>query len=293
MHHPNAEISDDVSVVIPTHKRLDTLERSLQSVVSQTHQPRSVFVVDDVGDWRVRDLVLSFAETYPVQYVDGSERSTKSAGASRNQGAALSTSTWLAFLDDDDYWLPQFLATAMTEIRGGPARMWACNVFIEHKGNVISNWQRPEVEWDRRALPKGGVSGSNLVVARSVFESVEGYDPNLPVWNDLDLELRLRLAGTVIAVSPQNLVGADADGADHLTSASLRRANGLSLFLAKNGAHMSRGDRRRLRAAMHSSFAHFADGWRDRLTHRTVQAANTWPRDLLRQALHGSSKPFA
>lgn len=100
-----------VSCVIPTYKRSDTLKRAITSVLNQTYRNLEILVVDDnergsqesadvadvtknIKDKRVR-LVLQ------EKHINGAE--------ARNAGVRASRGEFIAFLDDDDEWLPEKL----------------------------------------------------------------------------------------------------------------------------------------------------------------------------------------
>ena len=95
-----------VSVVIPTLDRPKLLLRAIDSVLRQTYQeievivvvdrpdPDTVSAVQSVNDPRVRLIVNPYSST---------------AAGARNAGADHATGEWIAFLDDDDEWLPNKL----------------------------------------------------------------------------------------------------------------------------------------------------------------------------------------
>lgn len=101
------------SVVIPTHDRADLLGRAVASVLGQTVTDLEVIVVDDAGsvpvavppDPRVRVVRRS---------VNGG------AGACRNTGVELATGRYVAFLDDDDTWVPDRLELALAGLARAP-----------------------------------------------------------------------------------------------------------------------------------------------------------------------------
>src|SRR3954471_3920817 len=98
-----------VSVVVPTHNRADVVGRAVASVLAQTERDLEVIVVDDAstdgtaqrlaelakGDDRIRIIANAVA---------------LGGGGARNAGIAASRGQWVAFLDDDDEWLPAKLA---------------------------------------------------------------------------------------------------------------------------------------------------------------------------------------
>src|SRR5438445_11739690 len=106
-----------VSVVIPTLDRPRLLLRAIDSVLRQTHQDIEVIVVVDrpsgdivsaiqsVNDPRLRLVVNSYSLT---------------AGGARNTGADHATGEWIAFLDDDDAWLPEKLERQLAFTSGRP-----------------------------------------------------------------------------------------------------------------------------------------------------------------------------
>ena len=96
-----------VSVIIPTHDRPEWLRSSISSVLQQTFQDLEVIVIDDASTVPVDDVIGSFHDTR-IHYM----RLEKSQGvaAARNVGLKHSQGKYIAFLDDDDSWLPPKLA---------------------------------------------------------------------------------------------------------------------------------------------------------------------------------------
>lgn len=101
-----------VSVIIPTYKRSPImLKRALESVANQTYTQLEVVVVDDSPEDfplrdQVKETVLSFNKRFPLQYIRHSV-GQQGGGAARNTGILKSSGEFLAFLDDDDEWLPK------------------------------------------------------------------------------------------------------------------------------------------------------------------------------------------
>ncbi len=119
----------------------------------------------------------------------------------------------------------------------------------------------PRSDLDPRGVfrSSAGVTGSSVVVRRTVFDRVGGFDPGLPVQNDRDFFLRVLDGGHRYAVQPQPLVEMRDHGHGRLTDASARRADGVLLFLAKHGSRFSWWDRRILRYTSH--YTRMACAW--------------------------------
>jgi len=104
-----------VSCVIPTYKRSDTLKRAVDSVLRQTYQKIEILVVDDneqgsEDSQQVAELVASFDNkkvkiVLQKKHINGAE--------ARNAGIRASSGEFIAFLDDDDEWLPEKLEKQM------------------------------------------------------------------------------------------------------------------------------------------------------------------------------------
>lgn len=98
-----------VSVIIPTYKRSTFLERAIQSVLDQTYTNVEIIVSDDnIPDSEfckeTRQKVQAFEDTGKVKYIKTSGQT--GGGAARNFAIKYCTGEYVAFLDDDDVFLP-------------------------------------------------------------------------------------------------------------------------------------------------------------------------------------------
>jgi len=133
-----------ISVIIPLFNKAAYIERALASVAAQTFTDYEVIVIDDGStdggaavaansrDPRVR--VLSQPNTGP--------------GAARNRGLAEASGEFIAFLDADDEWLPDFLLRALAVLESGASLVG--NGYYEYP-----NGNSTEQFWRRRGLNDG------------------------------------------------------------------------------------------------------------------------------------------
>lgn len=105
-------LAADVVTVVPTFRRPELLVTAVASALAQTYPDHAVIVIDDGGglpalpqDPRLRVLSLAC--------------NTRTPGVVRNVGIRLTESRLIAFLDDDNTWRPDHLATAVAEINRG------------------------------------------------------------------------------------------------------------------------------------------------------------------------------
>jgi len=201
----------DVTVVIPTFDRGPLLERSIHSVLAQTRRPARVIVVDN-GEQpttaRFDDPIVDVVRTAPRI---GPSRS-------RNIGAERATTPLIAFLDDDDIWLPAFLERTLAVFTADPS-LAAVVGRLERRG--ADGRQTPyklfptEPEAQRAVYFKNpGFGGSYIILKRDLLLAMGGFDTRMPASVDRDLAARLLERGERIGVAPDAVaVVCDHDGA--------------------------------------------------------------------------------
>ncbi|PJA63262.1 MAG: glycosyl transferase, partial [Candidatus Portnoybacteria bacterium CG_4_9_14_3_um_filter_44_9] len=112
-----------VSVIIPTCNRPDLLPRAIKSVLSQIYQDFEIIVVDD-GDKRSAENVVRQFKDNRIKYIKHVER--KGGAAARNTGIKAAQGEFIAFLDDDDEWLPKKLEIQMRQFENTPNDVGFC-----------------------------------------------------------------------------------------------------------------------------------------------------------------------
>ena len=93
----------EVSVVIPTIGRPALVVRAVESVLAQTLRDLEVIVVVDGPDPETAAALASIADARMKVL---SNQVPLRVGPTRNRGVGQATAPWIAFLDDDDAWLP-------------------------------------------------------------------------------------------------------------------------------------------------------------------------------------------
>ena len=124
-----------VSCVIPSYKRSDSLRRAVDSVLAQTYKNMEVLIVDDniAGDEYSRAL-HSIVDEYrdePQVRLVLQEKHINGAEA-RNAGIRAAKGEWIAFLDDDDEWLPAKIEKQMAALKKCPDVMGVSCYYNEY-----------------------------------------------------------------------------------------------------------------------------------------------------------------
>lgn len=279
-----------VTCVVPTHLRADYLAEAIRAAASQTLQPCEILVVSDVDDEATERACTEAAAELMVPVRLIRNRSATGASASRNMGVTHAAGDLLAFLDDDDLWLPDYLERACAALDSSDASFTVCWIdeFNETKraaGGRIRSGLREE---DVIAL-NPGATGSNVLIRRHVFEAVGGFDQDLPVKNDTDLLVRLLRAGHTYAVVEEPLVLQRKHTSGQLTDFSERRALGTLRYIAKHRRHMSKRNYRLLRGSYYSLRSRSAPRRATRAGYVALMLLTYDPRDTARKIVAGRS----
>ena len=128
-----------ISVVIPLYNKESSIATALDSVLAQTYQDFEVVVIDD-GSTDKGDAVV---EGYTDPRIRLIRQANAGVSAARNKGIAEARGEYVAFLDADDEWMPEFLEEIVTLQNEFPAcRALATNYTINSRGMKSSTTLR-------------------------------------------------------------------------------------------------------------------------------------------------------
>jgi len=186
-----------VSVVVPTCARTELLRRALASVQAQSFSEWDCWIVNDSPE-HADEVQRLLGELDDERFHLLANPGRRGPSASRNAGIESSGGAILAFLDDDDQWLPGKLASHVAEHRrsGSPSVVYSQSVHAWEGGlfrpfRVVPGPPPPDlVEAIRqeRFWPGGPPV---VTVSRRCLEEVGGFDVELRCREDQDLMLRL------------------------------------------------------------------------------------------------------
>lgn len=176
----------DVSIIIPVgagHEEL--VKDALHSVEGQTFRQWECIVVNDTG--KPLDLTgFPWAKVVFTNFRKGS-------GGARNYGARKAQGDFLVFLDADDMLKPHFLEHTLAAYRKHGRYVYTD--WLTH--DKMTNWQvhtTPEYSFEAMR-DKPSMHPITCLIPRYWFEKVGGFDPELPAFEDVDLFMRLLVAG--------------------------------------------------------------------------------------------------
>jgi glycosyltransferase involved in cell wall biosynthesis len=204
-----------VSVIIPTFNRAALVREAIDSVLAQDYPRLELIVVDDGSSDHTPEVVhaCGAALTYIQQPHAG-------VSAARNQGVAASHGELLAFLDSDDLWLPGKVTGQVALFQQQP-QVQACytdEIWIR-RGVRVNPRQihQKQAGWIfLQSLPRCIISPSSIMLRRTLWERLGGFDERLPACEDYDLWLRLT-ATVPVALLPERLIVKRGGHADQLS----------------------------------------------------------------------------
>lgn len=184
------------SVVMPTYRRGRQICAALESVLAQSDQDYELVVVDDHSEPPTMELVPELCGRENVHYIY--LESNLGVSAARNVALREARGEYVAFIDDDDVFMPDKLARLRTAFEATEADVvyHAMMINLVKEGVRYRNNPFPSPFSLDDLLTKNLLGGPTMVAARrDALLSVGGFDETLPALEDYELWIRLFRAG--------------------------------------------------------------------------------------------------
>lgn len=186
--------SSQISVVIPNYNRSELLVKAIKSVLQQTFPVLEVIVCDDGSTDNSKDLVAQL--NHPkVKWIDCGKNGRPAIP--RNIGIKQSKGNWLAFLDNDDEWLPNKLEEQVNCIKAHQLKAVCTNAFDvklndPNSSKLLLNYPNSEITFSD-LIKENNVICSSMLVAKEVLTDFSFFpeEPEYKAIEDYVLWLRL------------------------------------------------------------------------------------------------------
>lgn len=184
-----------VSIIIPTYNGDRFVVQTLESVLNQTYRDYEIIVINDGSTDRTAEILQPYHNR--IRYL---EQANQGVATARNRGLALAQGELIAFLDQDDVWLPNKLALQVDCFDQNP------EIGIVHSGwqlvdaigepfaNIEPWHEAPQLDligWLRR-MP---MLLSAMLFRQHWLEQIGEFNPQFKQACDVDLVQRLILLG--------------------------------------------------------------------------------------------------
>ncbi len=183
----------DISVIIPTYNRANTIERSIRSVMDQTYPVSEIIVVDDGSVDDTEQVVLGI-EDDRIIYLKQEENRGNSAA--RNIGVQNAKYDMLAFQDSDDIWRPDKTEKQVEYYESNREYKLVYSSYVKHFSSfdMIIPDQDIDIKYEGDILPQllfqNFISTQTILMEKSLLEDIGGFDENLRNLVDWDMVIR-------------------------------------------------------------------------------------------------------
>jgi len=189
-----------VTVIIPAFNRLDYINQTIDSVLSQTHQPLELIVVDDGSSDGTLEAIKEYGDKLLLlQHPNGENRGQ---AAAINLGLKQAKGEFIAILDSDDYWHNDYLSELLSILNANQdVSVCYCNgMAVDNSGNHLYPLFKKDQHIERNQ--RGDIllncyisSPGTTVVRRSLYEKVGCLDQSLRSGQDHDMLIRFAEQG--------------------------------------------------------------------------------------------------
>jgi glycosyltransferase involved in cell wall biosynthesis len=173
-----------VTAIVPLFNGRRFIREAIDSILAQELKPCEIIVVDDGSTDDGPDLLESYPELRIVRQPNGGE------AVARNRGIQKSAQPLIAFLDQDDLWLPRKLSLQVRVLQADPS---VEIVFGQHRLFV-----EDDARWFRQDLLGKALTAElpgSLLIRRTVFERIGPFREDMRRGSDVDWICRAQDAG--------------------------------------------------------------------------------------------------
>lgn len=229
-----------VSIVIPTYKNRGRLNSSVQSALGQSYDHIEVIVVDDnkpESEERANtaSLMKEFAVDKRVKYIQHPKN--LNGATARNTGIKASMGAYIAFLDDDDTFLPEKIKRQVDYLQSHPEN----HAVYCYAGRNGKRYGKSSYEGDatkEMLMLNTCMYTPTLMFRRDSLIKIKGFDETFRRHQDYDLMLRFFHAGYKIGCLPEILseIGTN-EGENALAGVKLEETK--AYFFEKFGSYIN------------------------------------------------------
>ncbi len=184
----------DISVIIPTYNRANTIERSIRSVMDQTYPVSEIIVVDDGSVDDTQQVVLGIEESR-IKYLKQEEN--RGNAAARNIGVRKAGFDMIAFHDSDDEWRSDKIKKQVEYFEAHENCRFLYTAYEKHflsYDMIVPDLQskgKKDGQMLAELLYQNTVGAPTILMEKSLFEEAGGFDESMKNLVDWDFAIRI------------------------------------------------------------------------------------------------------
>lgn len=188
------------SIVIPLYNKAHTIIRTLNSVFNQTFKDFEIIIINDGSTDDGVDVVKKFTKDSRIKIIN---QSNQGVSAARNNGVSHAKYEYIAFLDGDDEWFPQYLSKINAAVESFPAAGMICcagymkdmngealRIANKYKGKTLA------IEYFENPHVFSHISAT--VIKKQTFNKTQGFPVGMRKNEDFTLMFSVAVQDTVV-----------------------------------------------------------------------------------------------
>jgi glycosyltransferase involved in cell wall biosynthesis len=197
-----------IAVIIPTYDRQKLLLKAVKGIKKQSFKVKEIFIVDTNPFFKNETVVKAISKKLDLKIRYLKYNGKKSAHYARNIAVKKCKSKYLAFLDDDDCWEKNYLLCAYNKIIKTKSDMCITEYkVVNKKGKTKYTFHIPKkIDIKNLFIWNPGVICSNILIRKSIFNKIGGYDYKLFGSADKEILIKILLKNYTYVVLKKRLV---------------------------------------------------------------------------------------
>lgn len=192
------------SIIIPLYNKENFIENTIKSILDQTFGDFEIIVINDGSTDKSEEIVLGFNDDR-IQYF---KKENEGVSATRNLGITKASANYIAFLDADDYWYPEFLETMHHYCNLLPDQnIFTAAIEIETSKNIFPAQYSIQktgdfefVNYFKASIKESVLLTSSTIFNKKVFAKAGVFDTQIKSGQDTDLWIRIGLIFPILFV---------------------------------------------------------------------------------------------
>jgi glycosyltransferase involved in cell wall biosynthesis len=182
-----------ISIIIPTYNRASLVGRAVKSVLAQTYQDFELIIVNDASTDETDEILRSFNDER-IRYIR--HKNNIGGSGARNTGIKLATGKYIAFIDDDDEWLPEKIELQVLRFQKVSHKVGLVYTGLEvrdNNSNLVKKKYPPAYKGDVKLnlLESTTIGSPTPLIKKECFETVGLFDESLKSCQDWDMWKRI------------------------------------------------------------------------------------------------------
>ena len=199
-------IISEISVVIPLYNKAAEIERTLGSVLGQSVLPREVIIIDDGST----DGSAEIVERMATPLVRLLRQENAGVSAARNRAIEIASGRWVALLDGDDWWKPDYLSAMARLIERYPDCGAYGSAFYVDNGAGLVEGDTPKCEgivnFFEESMRRYVLIPSATILKRDLVMQMGGFPAGMRMGEDQYLWTRIARVADVAFTPELNVV---------------------------------------------------------------------------------------